>query len=202
MDLVTELIGNASTVVARKYARYGMARDDIRSEMWIWALKHKPKLVEYLHRPEESRRQQRAGKAAAYKSLLRAGERWCRREKARICGYQTHDEAFYDDQKVMQWLAVIVNGQSALATQSFDQVRTRRTLSEGWNLEASIADVDRALKSLPMDERRLVLALYGEGATVREVAAAMDLAPSTVEGRAHRALSKMVDKLGGYSPYR
>lgn len=199
-DTLLDAVSVTTNVLSRRYSRYGIDRDDISQELWIWCMHNTKWLVDWLVREEQA--EQRQGYAALTKSLRRAGERFCRREKAAITGYRTEDEFFYEENMIKDWLSVRANGVGVLdSTEFVGKVKNRKVASEGWNVEAIIADLDRALGKLDAKARGIVVALYGDGEKAERVAMDFGVTRQAIEQQAQRALRKMVEELGGRNPW-
>src|SRR6266853_430265 len=74
-----------------------------------------------------------------------------------------------------------------------NQARRRRYQSEQLELQ----DVDRALRSLPLEQREVVLLVAVEQLTYEEVSCALDIPIGTVMSRLSRARERMRQLLGG-----
>lgn len=200
LDTLSDGIAVTSNSLHRRYGRYGIDVDDIRQELWIWSMKKTAWLIEWMCREDPV--EQRRGYAALTKSLRRAGERYCRKEKAAILGYKPEDEYFYDIGIIKDWLSVRENGVGVLTnTEYVGKIKRMKVASEGWNVEATLADLERALDALEPGQRALVVSLYGEGNSAQVVAADFGVSRQAIEQQAQRALLKMVDALGGRSPW-
>lgn len=200
LEALTDAVNITAGSLFRRYGRYGVDTQDISQELWIWSMKKTDKLEEWLCR--ETEEEQRMGYAALTKSLRRAGERYCRKEKAAVSGYKAEDEYFYDLSLIKDWLAVRQNGVGVLTNSEFvGKIKRTKVASEGWNVEATLADIDRALDCLESDQRAILLALYADQDKVEDVALDFGVSRQAIEQRAHRALLKMVDFLGGRSPW-
>lgn len=199
-DALQDAVSITAGSLSRRYGRYGVDIQDISQELWIWCMRKTDKLEEWLTRETED--EQRMGYAALTKSLRRAGERYCRKEKAAITGYRAEDEYFYDEGLIKDWLAVRSHGVGVLTNSEFvGKIKRTRVASEGWNVEATLADIDAALDKLEPSQRAILLALYADQDRAEDVAMDFGVTRQAIEARAHRALRKMVDDLGGRSPW-
>jgi FixJ family two-component response regulator len=74
--------------------------------------------------------------------------------------------------------------------------------SEGNNRLTMIADIRSSFYSLKKTEQQLLEALYRDGGLdVEIVAVSLDVHPRTVKRREARVMDKMVERLGGESPF-
>lgn len=199
LDALSDGIAVTANSLARRYSRYGVDFHDISQELWLWSLKNKDWVADWLTRELEDEKRQ--GYAAFTKSLQRAGDRYCRKEKAASLGYETRDEAFYDEGQLKDWLAVRQNGIGVLTNSEPTGGRRTKAPNEGWNVEAGLADLERALDVLTTEQRWLVIELYGEGTKAEVIAREEGVTRQAIENRAHRALRKMSQALGGPSPW-
>lgn len=150
----------------------------------------------------------RRGLSALQVTLFRTGDRYCRREKARISGYETRDEAFYDLQTIKELLPAAID----TAHQPPDvptEVTTGKSNSDpaygGTTLVMAI-DVAKALERLEYDDNALLTYLYGPGNRPiadrrRDYVTAMDLTPQGGAYREAQAIKRLGRLLGGRSPY-
>jgi RNA polymerase sigma factor (sigma-70 family) len=181
-----------------KYRRF-VPPDDIAQVLWEHILRHPKWMTEYLDREELA--DKRRGFAAICTSLWRAGERYCRKEKAALSGYSTADEAFYTRATVEELILMQVNGYS-YTNQVDDRVRVKTSPVSGYNFETSIADLDTAMKRLDPDERLLLMQAFGEGWSERDLAQHYDASQSSISRRLTNASKKLIRHLGGDSPWQ
>ena len=135
------------------------------------------------------------------KALSRVGERYCRRQKAAAVGYKTRDEYFYNRVLLEDLIAVEAGGMSSLAGQTDDRVRGTQDPSEGGNTQAMLADLQSALAKLDPDSFALVMMAYGDAVPTRVLAETFGVTRQAIEQRLDRAMSKLLQNLGGESPW-
>ena len=198
MQDVQVVITGAAHALAREYRQYTTAQD-ISQEMWIWVLKHPEKTREWLSR--DDRAEKARGVKALNKTLMRLGSVYCRREKATVSGYHPSDEYFYTRTLVGALLEALWNGGQLVSNQIDDMPRKKKLDSEGNDLLALFADIDRALEVLEPVQISLLERVYGHGEALTDIAEVEDVTRQAVENRVNRALDKMIKHLGGEYPY-
>jgi RNA polymerase sigma factor (sigma-70 family) len=203
-DTDVDIIDDLRTIISiqahrlmRKYHRY-VEYDDLTQELWVYGYRKHDKFVEFLTR--EDKDEQRQGWSAAHKSMWREGDKYCRTVKAEALGYRPGDEAFYDASQVRQLVEMSHNGTS-YTNQVDDRPKVKRIPGSGYMLETSIADLHRAMKVLSPEERGILMHAYGDGVPEEEVAEAWDMPRAKVRRTLKRATKKIIDELGGESPW-
>ena len=201
-DEVVEIrlvVSGVAHELARKYRDYTTAAD-ISQEMWAWMLES-PKRWRFIFESadEDDRKRQ---EYFLRRNLTRFGERHCRMEKAKVSGYRHTDEYFYTEGLIVALIEAKHNGVDTLGEPTGEKSRTKRTLSEGGEVDAMKADLEQALRALDPDEQRLMDLLYGEKMAAREVGEHLGVTRQAVEKRASKILDRMIVTLGGHSPWR
>ena len=192
-DDVYDIIDGVVSSLTRKYRAF-VSPDDVRQELRLQAWRKREKFAEYLAREDEGKR--RAGEAAFMKSMHRAGDRWCRREKARISGYEASDEYFYSQTLIEQLIAAHGQGLTSLAQQGGEK-RSQADPAEGGNMVVMLFDVTDALDTLEPGVKALLFEVFADGVPVSKVAAREGVSEQAVRQRIERALRRLVQKLGG-----
>lgn len=199
---VFEIVGTSISVIshrlARKYRSYTTA-DDIAQDLWLWVLA----------RPSRTRGVRKAAdgddlkKEVSYleRNLYRAGDIQCRKEKAKVSGYRHTDEYFYSTQLIADLIQAWYHGVGLERQASDDRVRRKRTLSQGFEMESMVSDVQVGLDALSESQQAVVLSVFGAGMSVKEIADDLGVTRQAVEQRLDRAVEKMIEALGGPSPY-
>lgn len=196
-------ISTQASSLFRRYRRF-VETDDIRQELWLAVAKNRKAFTDFIDRDPGDKDAVRQGWAAAYKTLWRHGDRYCRREKAVRSGYRPEDEAFYDRHRIGVVLEMMHNGTSF--TNQYDDSRPKGKTKpgSGYSLETEFADVESAMKALSGLEKAAMMTYYVDGKTEAEVADILggDLNRQKVARILDRATKKMINALGGESPYR
>lgn len=186
----------------RRYHRF-TERGDIEQELWLAVAKNLDTFVGFLDRDPEDKDAVRQGWSAAHKTLWRHGDRYCRREKAVKTGYRPQDEAFYDRQRIGILLDMRFNGTSFTNQYDDSKPKGKSKPGSGFMLETEYADIDRALSKIDPRERAVVMMHYVDGLGESEIADQYgdDMNRMKVARILDRACKKMVQYLGGESPY-
>lgn len=181
----------------RRYRKFAEPAD-ITQSLWEYAWRKRKAFAEYLSREEKE--EQKAGWAALLTALHRAGDRYCRKEKADRSGYRTEDEAFYNRAMIEDLVSMLYNGSGATNIID-DRVKVKTAPGSGYSVETSVADIERALDSLEAEDRYLVVEVYGHCTPEKAVADSLSISRSTVDRRLAKACKQMIEFLGGESPY-
>jgi DNA-directed RNA polymerase specialized sigma subunit len=80
-------------------------------------------------------------------------------------------------------------------------VKAKRQASEGNNLLAMLADVDRAMKKLDLRTHSILKTKYATDAPLAEIAKEWDISPQRVEQIINKGLRDITEYLGGATPY-
>lgn len=202
VEKLADAVSITSGRVYSKYRRRLKSADefDVQQELWLFSWKKREKIREYMDR--DGRQAQKKGWSALLTTLHRAGERYCIKQAAHDSGYQVQDLKWYTTDSIKDWIAVLVNGDGVLTNQVGEaDVKVPRMPGEGWNLEASVADIQRALKVLDAEDRWMLLEHYGHLTNRVKIAEVLEISESTVQRRIDDALKKMLDRLGGPRPW-
>ena len=191
----------ASVVHGRHRHWSNVDRDDIAQELWIFANKKRVKISEWLD-PEQDPSDVRRGQHALHKSLIRQGDRYCRTQKARLAGYETHDEAFYPMAVVEDLLPQAWEDPHEVTAPITEGPKQPSSPSEGGNYLVSLFDVRRALHALPDEERQILELRYSDNMPMGDIAEIIGVSRTTVERRVKRAVKSITVFLGGESPWR
>jgi DNA-directed RNA polymerase specialized sigma subunit len=200
------LIKGAAHSVARRYRHYTTAAD-LSQELYAFVLSRTDQLNKELVEAEsisneEYKWQQRKISAR----LRRAAERAARKEKASMSGYLAADEYFYDTTQIAQLLpaALQFDNEGALLVEQLDDApRAPKAPAEGGNLLAMVVDVRAAYDKLELDDQQLLEQRYGIAPMLlKDMAEAWKVSDSQVDRRIQSALRRLIDNLGGESPYQ
>jgi RNA polymerase sigma factor (sigma-70 family) len=201
-EQVNEITSVLAYNLSKKYHRFA-EQSDIKQAMNEYAWKRKDKVNEYLMREEENER--RMGYKAFSTFMRRAGERYARKEKARALGYELGDEYFYRIEMIENLIKVLGSEDAHLTNQVLDPdvhgVKAKKQASEGNNLLAMLADVDRAMKKLDPRTQGILNSRFAHDQPLTEIATAWDISPQRVEQISARGIRDLSELLGGAAPY-
>ena len=204
--VVYDLAPSVAGTIYRRYKNY-VERDDIKQECMAWAITRTAYITEQMNEPNEERRKHNEQRIAY--QMRRVAERYARKEKASKSGYQTTDEAYYESAGIGQLLpfviASVIDGTVLEQVQQMvqdGQPKGKSSPAEGGNLLATLIDIKRAYLSLDVDEQKLLRLRHHENATLQQIAAVFECAVSTADRRCNNAMRKLIEQLGGPSPWQ
>jgi RNA polymerase sigma factor (sigma-70 family) len=200
---INDITSSVAYHLSKRYNKYTELAD-IRQAMNEYAWKRKDKVAEYLIREDVIEKKQ--GYKAFSTFIRRAGERFCRKEKAKALGYELGDEYFYRLELIEGLIKVVASGEAYLANQVFDPdvhgVKVKKLANEGNNLAAMMADVSKAMSKLDPRMQGILNSRYAQDMPLTEIAAAWDISPQRVEQLSVKGVRDIADYLGGKSPYQ
>ena len=204
--VVYDLVPSVAGTIYRRYKNY-VERDDIKQECMAWAMTRNGYITEQLNEPNEERRKHNEQRIAY--QMRRVAERYARKEKASKSGYQTTDEAYYESAGIGQLLpfviASVIDGTVLEQVQQMvqdGQPKGKSSPAEGGNLLATLIDIKRAYLRLDVDEQKLLRLRHHESFTLHQIAQVMECAVSTADRRCNNAMRKLIEQLGGQSPWQ
>ena len=203
--ILNDIVPSVVSLVHRRYRKY-VDRADLTQEAYAWLMTRVVYFNGLLEEENESMRlanQRRIGW-----QMKRAIERYARKEKATRSGYQTNDESFYDVITIAQLLpyviASVVNDTAIEQAQNLVNDGTPRkpsAPSEGGNLLATLIDIKKSYELLDEDEQKILRLRYHENYTLQQLSEVLECAISTADRRCGNALRKLLNFMGGESPY-
>jgi DNA-directed RNA polymerase specialized sigma24 family protein len=204
--VVYDLVPSVAGTIYRRYKNY-VERDDIKQECMAWAMTRNSYITEQLNEPNEERRKHNEQRIAY--QMRRVAERYARKEKASKSGYQTTDEAYYESASIGQLLpfviASVIDGTVLEQVQQMvqdGQPKGKSSPAEGGNLLATLIDIKRGYLQLDADEQKLLRLRHHESFTLQQIAQVMECAVSTADRRCNNAMRKLIEQLGGQSPWQ
>ena len=204
--VVYDLAPSVAGTIYRRYKNY-VERDDIKQECMAWAMTRTAYITEQMNEENEERRKHNEQRIAY--QMRRVAERYARKEKASKSGYQTTDEAYYESAGIGQLLpfviASVIDGTVLEQVQQMvqdGQPKGKSSPAEGGNLLATLIDIKRGYLSLDQDEQKLLRLRHHESFTLQQIAQVMECAVSTADRRCNNAMRKLIEQLGGQSPWQ
>ena len=203
--ILNDIVPSVVTLVHRRYRKY-VDRADLVQEAYAWLMTR----VVYFNGllEEENETVRLANQRRIGWQMKRAVERYARKEKATRSGYQPNDESFYDVVTIAQLLpyviASIVNDTAIEQAQNLVNDGTPRkpsAPSEGGNLLATLIDIKKSYELLDEDEKKILRLRYHENYTLQQLSEVLECAISTADRRCGNALRKLLNFMGGESPY-
>ena len=185
--------------VASEYHRkFNIDAEDIRQILFQWFVEHPNKLDTWEAIGEKD------AKNLIYRSLRNQALDYCQAWKAKSGGYETSDLFYYEGDMVEALLPSVIRGEMSI-TQKLNLAGGGRPSapSEGGNLMAMMIEIDAGYWKLPKDDRKLLFLRYAETMDFGDIATEMELgSEDTARMRHKRAIRKLINKIGGFKPYR
>ena len=203
---IYELAHSVANTIYRRYKAY-VERDDIKQEILAWSLGRNIYLALELSEVDTDKRKHNEQRIAW--QMRRVAERYARKEKANKSGYQTSDEAYYESATVGQLLpfviASVLDGTVLEQAQQMiqdGQPKGKSSPAEGGNLLAMLIDMKQAYLKLEVEDQTLLRLRHHDSYTLQQIAQLLECATSTADRRCALSLRKLIDNLGGASPFQ
>ena len=202
---LNDLINISSTTIYRRFIGY-VEYKDLVQELNIYVLQ-RPKLEEDLDQSYTVSKDETKWVARKIMARFRRHiEKYSRKETAVKVGYSTGDEFFYDTGNIASILPIAlqfdVQGVTLIDKVDDGQPKKSPAPNEGGNLLAMAIDVKSAVELLDKDEQYIIDLRYGASPmTLSEIAKELGLSDSTVDRRVQKILRKIIDHLGGPTPW-
>ena len=204
-DHLEDLISISASHVHRRFAGY-VERDDLIQELRVYVL-NRPHLAKMLDEAYEVSKDETKWVARRIMARLRRTiEKYSRKEKAAKLGYSTGDEFFYDTATIAKMLPVAFefDTHGAVLVDKVDDGTPRKPSvpSEGGNILAMVIDLRSAIDLLDTDEQVMLRNRYSTSPmTLSEIAQELGISDSTVDRKIQGSLRKIIDHLGGPTPW-
>jgi DNA-directed RNA polymerase specialized sigma24 family protein len=180
------------------HRKFNIDAEDIRQVLFQWFVEHPNKLNTWEAIGEKD------AKNLIYRSLRNQALDYCQAWKAKSGGYETSDLFYYEGDMVEALLPSVIRGEMNI-TQKLNLAGGGRPSapSEGGNLMAMMIEIDAGYWKLPKDDRKLLFLRYAEVMDFGDIATEMELgSEDTARMRHKRAIRKLINKIGGFKPYR
>jgi DNA-directed RNA polymerase specialized sigma24 family protein len=172
--------------------------EDIRQCLYKWFVEHPNKLDTWeAIGPKDA-------KNLIYRSLRNEALDYCQKWKAKSGGYEVSDIFYYEADMVEALLPMVLRAEWGV-THKLNLGRQGRPSapSEGGNLMSMMIEVDYGYYKLSKEDRKLLFLRYAEGLDFGVIAEDMELgSEDTVRMRHKRAIKKLINKIGGFKPFR
>ena len=209
---VDELVKERAAVVHRRYGRW-VEREDLVQEGMLWCVTRVDYLSQAFDEPDAEARKYNLKRVGW--QILRACERYARKEKAHRSGYLTGDEYFYETSTIAQMMPHILRNifdgiLLEQAQQLVDDGMPRRSSapSEGRNLLAMLIDIKRGYEILEHQDRKdetnhcdYIKARYYDELKLQQIAEMFGCSVSTADRRCENALKALQRVIGGDNPW-
>jgi RNA polymerase sigma factor (sigma-70 family) len=203
---VYDLVPSVARTIHRRFSNW-VELQDVNQECYHWVISRANWINEMLGVEDLDQRKHNEQRIAY--QMRRAAERYSRKEKAIKSGYHITDEAYYESATIAQLLpfviASVVDGTVLEQAQEMirdGQPKGSSSPSEGGNLLATLIDIKKKYLKLEERDRNILALRYHENLTLAQIAAIQECAVSTADKRCQASLRKLLQSLGGESPYR
>jgi DNA-directed RNA polymerase specialized sigma24 family protein len=171
---------------------------DIKQNLYQWFVEHPNKLDIWEAIGEKD------AKNLIYRSLRNQALDYCQAWKAKTGGYETSDLFFYQADMIEALLPSVLRGEINLAHKlNLGGTARPSAPSEGGNLMAMMIEIDAGFWKLGKEDRKLLFLRYSESMDFQAIADEMNLpSEDTARMRNKRAIKKLINKVGGFKPYR
>ena len=186
-------------VSSEYYKKFPMVElEDIKQSLYQWFVEHPNKLNEWEAIGEKD------AKNLIYRSLRNQALDYCQRWKAKSVGYDSGDLYYYEPEMVEAILPAVLRGDYGV-THKLNLGRPGRPSapSEGGNLTIIMLEVDAAYWKLSKDDKKILFFRYAESLDFKEIANLLELfSEDTARMRHKRAIKRLINKMGGFKPYK
>ena len=190
------IIDAVATEYSRKFPT--IENEDIRQSLYQWFVEHPNKLDAWEEIGDKD------AKNLIYRSLRNQALDYCNHWKAKSGGYETSDLFFYEADMVEALLPPVLRGEWGV-THKLNLGRPGRPSApnEGGNLMAMMIEVDYAFWKLPKDDRKILFLRYAESMEFGDIGKELEIgSEDAVRMRHKRAIRKLINKIGGFKPFR
>ena len=185
--------------VASEYQlKFKIDIQDIKQNLYQWFVEHPNKLDTWEAIGEKD------AKNLIYRSLRNQALDYCQAWKAKTGGYETSDLFFYQADMIEALLPSVLRGEINLAHKlNLGGTARPSAPSEGGNMMAMMIEIDAGFWKLGKEDRKLLFLRYSESMDFQAIADEMALpSEDTARMRNKRAIKKLINKIGGFKPYR
>lgn len=190
-----DLVHQISAEFQRRYIM--CEREDIEQELWLWFASHPAKLIEW------SELEQKDQDKLIAKSIRNAALKYCEREKAKTSGYELADLYYYDISVVEAFLPSIITESYELPAKIKDLNHKpgKGDVSDGMNWLTLRSDIASAFYKLTEAKQKILIVRFAdEQAEWSKLAKEWSTTPDGARMKVQRAMSSLVQNLGGWRP--
>jgi len=173
-------------------------REDIKQSLYQWFAEHPNKLKDWEAIGEKD------AKNLIYRSLRNQALDYCQRWKAKSVGYDFGDLHYYDSEIIEALLPPVLRGEYGV-THKLNLGFTGKPSApaEGGNLTIMMLEIDSGYWKLNKEDRRIIFLRFAENLDFGEIANYLELGTdSAARMRLKRSISRLINKIGGYKPFR
>ena len=185
-------------VASEYHLKFKIDIQDIKQNLYQWFVEHPNKLDTWEAIGEKD------AKNLIYRSLRNQALDYCQAWKAKTGGYETSDLFFYQADMIEALLPSVLRGEINLAHKlNLGGTARPSAPSEGGNMMAMMIEIDAGFWKLSKEDRKLLFLRYSESMDFQAIADEMKLpSEDTARMRNKRAIKKLINKIGGFKPYR
>lgn len=202
-DLTVRYLPRVRNIVYRIASKYRgfVDAEDLLQDCQEWCVRRPDKIVEWLS-PDDNDKP--LNEAAFILTMRRHAERAARRAKAAMVGYELGDEYFYTPEIIVALLKTMWANSDTLIVDNDMEVGRRGSHdpAEGPDLPAMLMDVRRVWPLLTVAQQELLVDRHYEEMTLADLASWHGTSITTISRRESDAVNKLIDGLGGPSPYK
>jgi DNA-directed RNA polymerase specialized sigma24 family protein len=186
------------SVASEYHLKFKIDIQDIKQNLYQWFVEHPNKLDTWEAIGEKD------AKNLIYRSLRNQALDYCQAWKAKTGGYETSDLFFYQADMIEALLPSVLRGEINLAHKlNLGGTARPSAPSEGGNLMAMMVEIDAGFWKLGKEDRKLLFLRYSENMDFQGIADEMKLpSEDTARMRNKRTIRKLINKIGGFKPYR
>jgi len=188
-----------SAVATDYHRKFSMVeREDIKQSLYQWFAEHPNKLKDWEAIGEKD------AKNLIYRSLRNQALDYCQRWKAKSLGYDLSDLHYYDSEIIEALLPPVLRGEYGV-THKLNLGFTGKPSApaEGGNLTIMMLEIDAGYWKLNKEDRNIISLRFAENLDFGEMANYLELGTdSAARMRLKRSISRLINKIGGYKPYR
>lgn len=202
---IIDIVPSVARSITNRFGKW-VDRDDVKQECLIWAMARSEWVTEQLSEVEPEKRKHNEQRLAW--QMMRAAERYARKEKAARSGYHTGDEIFYQSATLAKLLpfviASVIDGTVLEPAQEMildGQPKGSSSPAEGGALLATLMDIKSKFNRLGAEDKQVLTMRYHEQMTLAQIGAVLECHATTADRRCDHAMRALIDLLGGGSPW-
>jgi len=172
--------------------------EDIKQSLYQWFVEHPIKLDTWEAIGDKD------AKNLLYRSLRNQALDYCQHWKAKSGGYETSDNFYYEAAMVEALLPAVLRGEHSTTVKlNLAGPSSTSAPNEGGNMMAMMIEVDYGFWKLPIEDRKVLFLRYAESFDFGDIAKHLELGTEDAARMRHkRAIRKLINKIGGFKPFR
>ena len=186
------------SVASEYHLKFKIDIQDIKQNLYQWFVEHPNKLDTWEAIGEKD------AKNLIYRSLRNQALDYCQRWKAKSVGYDLSDLHYYDSEIIEALLPPVLRGEYGV-THKLNLGFTGKPSApaEGGNLTIMMLEIDSGYWKLNKEDRNIISLRFAESLDFGEIANILELGTDSASRmRLKRSISRLINKIGGYKPFR